>query len=190
MALLGTVFSAAYGYTVHLTGDLALDLNFRKEQFSAAYLRALAAVVGLSVARPEPDCDSEDLIVSGRLAAAKIRSPKLAVQLKCSSVLAKLPGDVAFPLPLKNYDDLRPTNLAVPRVLVVVEVPAGDDPEQWVHQDHDRLCLLHSAYWASLFGYRSVANQTTVTVRIPLEQRLTTATLSSIMLKLGQGERL
>ena len=88
------------------------------------------------------------------------------------------------------YDELRPVNLAVPRMLVVVEVPAGDDPEHWVHQGDDRLCLLHSAYWASLFGYRSVANQTTVTIRIPLEQRLTTATLSSIMLKLGEGERL
>jgi hypothetical protein len=98
-----------------------LDLNFRKEQFSAAYVRALAAVAGLSVARPEPDCDSEDLILSARLAAARIRSPKLAVQLKCSSSLAKLPNDVAFLLPIKNYDDLRPVNLAVPRVLVVVK---------------------------------------------------------------------
>jgi hypothetical protein len=172
------------------SGNFRLDLNFRKEQFSAAYVRALAAVVGLSVARPEPDCDSEDLIVSARLAMARIRSPKVSLQLKCSSSLARLSADVAFPLPIKNYDDLRPVNLAVPRMLVVVEVPAGDDPEHWVHQGHDRLCLLHSAYGASLFGYRSVANQTTVTVRIPLEQRLTTATLNSIMLKLGQGEGL
>jgi hypothetical protein len=133
-----------------------LDLNFRKEQFSAAFVKALAAVAGLSVARPDPDCDSEDLILSARLVTA------------------------------------RPVNLAVPRLLVVIEVPAGDNPEDWVHHSHDRLCLLHAAYWASLFGYRAVANRTTVnvTVRIPLEQRLTASTLSSIMIELGQGERL
>jgi len=168
---------------------LKLDLNFRKEQYSAAYVRAIAAVVGVSVAKPDPDCDSEDLILSARLASARIRSPKLALQLKASSVLVKGPIDLAFPLPIKNYEDLRPTNLAVPRLLVVVELPPGDDPNGWLHHDDDRLCLMHTAYWTSLFGYRTMSNQTTVTVHIPLDRRLTAETLSSIMNRLGEGER-
>jgi hypothetical protein len=167
-----------------------MDLNSQKEQFSAAYVRALAAVAGLTVARPEPDCDSEDLILSARLSGAKIRAPKVAVQLKCSSSLAKNSSNLAYALKLKNYDDLRPVNLAAPRLLIVVEIPSVDHAEAWVNQTDDVLCLLGTAYWSSLFGYKTVANQSTVTVHLPLSQRLTTGSLSSIMVKLGNGERL
>lgn len=166
-----------------------MDLNVCKEQFSAAYVRALAAVCGLSVTRPEPDIDSEDLVLSARLLDARIRSPKLALQLKCSSSLAKYGSEAALELKLKNYDDLRPTNLCVPRILAVVEVPSGDDARSWLHHSEDRLCLLHTAYWLCLFGYRSVSNQTTVTVRIPLAQRLTANVLSRMIERLGKGER-
>lgn len=166
-----------------------MDLNSRKEQFSAAYVRALASVAGLSVARPEPDCDSEDLVLSARLVDTPIRSPKVALQLKCSAALDRVSGEISFPLPIKNYDDLRPANLLVPRLLVVVEVPNGDDPEAWLRHGDDRLCLLHSAYWLSLHGFRAVANHTTVSVRIPERQRLTAASLTQLMRKLGQGER-
>ena len=166
-----------------------MDLNFRKEQFSAAYVKALAAVAGLAVAKPDPDTDSEDLILSARL-VHKVRSPKVAIQLKCTSSLPKTSNDIAFALPIKNYDDLRPTNLAVPRLLIVLEVPPGEAPEDWIAQTHERLCLLHAAYWASLYGYKAVANQSSVTVHIPSERRLTAPVLTSIMAKLGEGERL
>jgi hypothetical protein len=167
-----------------------LELNFRKEQFSVAFVRALAAVAGLSVSRPEPDCDSEDLILSARLHGTPIRSPKVALQLKCSSNLGRGPDSVSIALPLKNYDDLRPTNLAVPRLLVVVEIPPGEEPNEWIHQTEERVCLLRSAYWLSLYDFRSVANNTSVTVHLPLQQRLTPSSLLSIMVQLGKGLRL
>ena len=92
----------------------------------------MAAVAGCSVAKPEPDCDSEDLVLSARLKESRIRSPKLAIQVKCSAVLERRGRGIAYALPLKNYDDLRPDNLAVPRILVVVEVPHGEDPGAWL----------------------------------------------------------
>lgn len=176
-------------FRFHREGHAPLDLNFCKEQFSAAYVRTLAAVCGLSVARPDPDLDSEDLILSGRLLNTRIRSPKLAVQLKCSSNLTKDGSNLAYALKVKNYDDLRPTNLAVPRILAVVEVPSGDDTQYWLHHREDRLCLLHAAYWLCLFGYDPVGNQTTITVKIPLTQRLTAPVLLEMIEKLGRGER-
>ena len=166
-----------------------MDLNFSKEQFSAAYLRALAAVAGCSVAKPEPDCDGEDLVLSTRLLDTPIRSPKLAVQLKCSSVVTKLRDEISFPLSIKNYDDLRPTNLAVPRILVVVEIPAGENPEAWLDQSPDRLCLLRTAFWISLYGLRPTSNEMTVSVRIPLSQRLTSPALRGMMSTIGNGGR-
>jgi hypothetical protein len=43
-----------------------MDENQQKEQFSYAYVRAVASVAGYGVHRPEPDDDSVDLVVSAR----------------------------------------------------------------------------------------------------------------------------
>ncbi len=166
-----------------------MDLNFQKSQFSEAYIRILASVAGCSVAKPEPDLDSEDLVLSARLTDTRIRSPKLAVQLKCSSVLEKQSSKIAFPLPIKNYDDLRPGNLAIPRILAVVEVPAGNDSEDWLDHLPDRLCLRSTAFWISLFGYRATSNDVKVTVQIPTDQKLTAQALRAMMVKIGNGDR-
>jgi hypothetical protein len=58
-----------------------MDLNARKEQFSNAFLFAVAAVAGCSVAKPSVDNDSIDWTISNRLP----RRPKLDVQLKCTA---------------------------------------------------------------------------------------------------------
>jgi Domain of unknown function (DUF4365) len=164
-----------------------LELNFRKAQFSEAYVRALAAVAGCSAAKPEPDCDSKDLVLSAKLRNSRIRSPKLAIQVKCSAILERRDAGIAYPLPLKNYDDLRPENLAVPRILVVIEVPPGEDSRVWLEHSPERLCLLRGAFWVSLHGHRSTLNTTTVTVFLPLEQRLTAESLEAIMVRIGNG---
>ena len=182
-------WATPYRVTIKVLPD-ELVLNSRKMQFSAAYIRALAAVVGLTVAVPEPDCDSEDIVLSARSYHTRIRSPKVALQLKCSGRVTKDSAGFAYPLKIKNYDDLRPVNLAVPRLLVVLEVPRDDDPASWLDEGDDRLCLLHTAYWSSLYGYKAVPNRATVTIHIPGEQRLTLSSLNSIMTKLGNGERL
>jgi len=39
-----------------------VDLNQRKEQFSNAYVRAVASVAGFTLAKPEVDDDSIDLM--------------------------------------------------------------------------------------------------------------------------------
>jgi len=56
-----------------------MDLNTQKEQFSIAYVRAVAAVAGVKILRAEVDDDSIDIGFerSGGCAA------KLDLQLKC-----------------------------------------------------------------------------------------------------------
>lgn len=166
-----------------------MELNLRKSQFSEAYIRALASVAGCSVAKPEPDYDSEDLVLSARLGDTKIHSPKLAIQIKCSSVLEKQPSGIAFPLPIRNYDDLRPENLAIPRILAVVEVPDGDNADDWLEYSADRLCLRGAAFWVSLFGYKATRNEVKVTVHLPVDQRLTAQSLKTMMVKIGNGDK-
>src|SRR4051812_4894837 len=92
--------------------------NNQKEQFSIAYIRALAAVLGLKVTREEVDDDSVDVTLLRTGGTA----PKLDIQLKCSGAIQKMELDFPFRLTIKNYDDLRRRTM-VPRILVVLEVP-------------------------------------------------------------------
>ncbi len=86
---------------------------------------------------------------------------------------------------MKNYDDLRPTNFLVPRILVVVRVP--EEPGEWTEQTDDQLVLRHCGYWLSLRGFPESENTANVTVQIPVEQRFTVQALQTLMNRIGTG---
>jgi hypothetical protein len=140
-----------------------LDPAQQQEQFSLAYVRAVVAAAGFAAYRPEVDDDSVDLVVASRCSGGTFRSPRLEMQLKCTSQEVLRGGEVRFPLKRKNYDDLRAMELLVPRILVVVLVP--EQPADWIGQDEARLELRRCGYWSSLFGAAATDNETTVTVR-------------------------
>ena len=84
-----------------------MDDNQKKELFSKAFVKALAAQSGLRSAEPDVDDDSIDVIIRGRGYPTGIRNPQIDVQLKCT---ANDEGDedfLKFSLSLKNYNDLR-----------------------------------------------------------------------------------
>ncbi|MEH2286880.1 hypothetical protein [Nostoc sp.] len=54
-----------------------MDINQQKEQFSISYIRAIAAVAGYSLYRPEVDNDSVNLGIVCRGGTGKILSPRL-----------------------------------------------------------------------------------------------------------------
>ena len=109
-----------------------MDINQQKEQFSITYIRAIAAVAGYSLYRPEIDNDSVDLGILSRGGTGKIFSPRLELQLKCTArdVLEK--NSIKYPLIIKNYHDLRVKSL-VPRILVIVLVP--EKVTDWIKQN-------------------------------------------------------
>ncbi|BAY95550.1 MULTISPECIES: DUF4365 domain-containing protein [unclassified Tolypothrix] len=108
-----------------------MDINQQKEQFSITYIRAIAAVAGYSLYRPEIDNDSVDLGIISRGGTGKILSPRLELQLKCTArdILDK--NYIRYPLILKNYNDLK-INALVPRILVVVLIP--EKITDWIKQ--------------------------------------------------------
>lgn len=126
-----------------------MDINQQKEQFSISYIRAIAAVAGYSLYRPEIDNDSVDLDVVSRGGTGKILSPRLELQLKCTSRGILDENYIKYPLNLKNYNDLK-INALVPRILVVVLVP--EKITDWIKQTESELCLRNCAYWVSLRG--------------------------------------
>lgn len=151
----------------------------QKEQFNVAYMYALGAHAGLNPGNLIVDDDSVDLLFQGKGYKAKIRNPQIQLQLKCTSSANVIDGVLKFALKKKNYDDLRGENVVVPRYLAVLIVP--DNTDDWIKQGEEYMSLYKTCYWYSLRQLPESSNRSSVTVAIPLEQRLTTTSLLKLM---------
>ncbi|HEY3854973.1 MAG TPA: DUF4365 domain-containing protein [Verrucomicrobiae bacterium] len=158
----------------------------QKQQFSFAYARAVAAVARIAVDQPHVDNDSVDLTFRKRGGGGSVRSPQLDAQVKCTEAANIHQTDIAFVLKLKNYEDLRPTNLLVPRILVIVVVP--EQLTDWVAHSEDELVMRKCGYWLSLRGAVATTNETSVTVHLPKENVFSVAQLSGIMQRIGNSQ--
>jgi hypothetical protein len=164
-----------------------MHIDQRKEQFSKAYVHAVASVAGFATYTPSVDDDSVDLGVSARGGADTPRRPRLEMQLKCTHTDTGDGDHLTYPLKLKNYDDLRAETI-VPRILVVVLVP--EDINSWLHCTEAEMCVRRCAYWASLHGMPATTNTTSVTISLPRTALLTPEELRSIMRRVNDGETL
>lgn len=163
-----------------------MNLNNQKEEFSLAYIRAVASVAGYYASKPDADINSVDLTIAARGSLDTPRQPKLDVQAKCSSREVVHNDGVHFPLDVDNYNDLRKPSLT-PCILVVVTVPSA--PDEWLTQTEEQLILRYCAYWISLRGATDTANETTKTVVLPRVNLISPDTLRSMMHKIDkEGE--
>src|SRR5688500_12997808 len=141
-----------------------MDENDRKERFSLAYISAVAAHAGFLVTEPDgPDKVSID----GLIMSDEERQPIVAFQAKATTQNVGRGTDIRFPLPVKNYNDLR-ANVLWPRFLIVVFLPA--DEVEWLAHSEEELRMRHCGYWVSLAGQPDTTNRRTVSVRIPRSQ--------------------
>jgi Domain of unknown function (DUF4365) len=143
-----------------------MDLNARKDHFSRAVVRAVAAVAGVKAVVPEHDSDSVDILFAAPDTEVAVGA-RLEAQLKCSQNIAPDGQFFQYALPVKNYDDLRWAEVYVPRILIVVHVPA--DPSEWLVSDPEKMTLKRCAYWANLAGAPATSNASTVSVNISIE---------------------
>jgi hypothetical protein len=158
----------------------------QKEQFSIAYVRAVAALAGYSVYVPSVDNESVDIGISSG-DDGKVRSPRLELQVKCTA-MASLGEDILrFEVKKKNYDDLRHTNLLVPRALIVVVVP--ERLSDWSVHTEEALVLRRCGYWVSIFGHPSCTNSRSVTLSIPRRQIFSPFSLRYVMSLIAEGGR-
>jgi hypothetical protein len=170
-----------------------MDLSQRKEQLSLAFVRAVASAAGFAVYEPTVDDDSIDCGLAQRGGRGTIRSPKLDIQVKCgartSEGISVAPDKVAYRLKVKNYNDLRPENCLVPRILVVVLVPS-DDVEGWLTESDEALIMNLSAFWVSLRGRpeTDVAGDK-VTVHLPFHQRFSVQQVQDLMKQISEGHK-
>lgn len=156
-----------------------MDENLKKELFSKAFVKALAAQAGLRSSEPDVDDDSVDVIVRGRGYRAAIRNPQIDVQLKCTAIDEGDEEYLKFSLPLKNYNELRGEDIICPRYLFVVLVPK--DCGDWLVHEPAFSVLRHCCYWISLRDMPDVSNKSKVTINIPRSQRLTSESILYLM---------
>lgn len=160
----------------------------QKEQFSKAYVRALASVVGLSMNDHTVDDDSVDCTFCLKGGGEKVRSPKLDVQLKCTERHVIGEKSISYQLSRKNYDDLRDKDVMVPRILVVMVVP--NDLNDWLVAGKEETLIRKCAWWISLRGYADRADVKQPTIQIPIDQFFNPEQLRIIMERIGRGESL
>ncbi|NJL28865.1 MAG: DUF4365 domain-containing protein [Thermoanaerobaculia bacterium] len=163
-----------------------MDPAHQLEQFSLAYVRAVAAVAGVAVYQPSVDDDSVDLGLAARGSQGALRSPRLELQVKATGRDVLRHDGVHYPLRKKNFDDLRGSDFLVPRLLVVVVVP--EKTVDWLDQSEEQLALRRCAYWLSLrdLPQRDIAS--TVTVFVPRSNLWTVEALSALMSRISRGE--
>lgn len=164
-----------------------MDLQKQKEEFNHAYVCALAAHAGFNRTSSAVDDDSIDVSFRskgylGRL----VRSPQIEFQLKCTSQDLVDGNVIKFPLHRKNYDDLRGNDFASPRYLLVLLVPSSTN--EWVAHNTGHIALYNNCYWLSLRNAASTENAVSITVEVPLVQRLTSGTLQDMMDRASEGE--
>ena len=157
--------------------------NLQMEQRSLAVVRAVAADAGYQMVIPEPDVDSVD----GVLMASFGRRPRVEFQAKSTAQDIIIGDNLHFPLPIKNYDELRLASWT-PRILVVALMP--DPSEPWLSQTDDKLCMHSDVYWVSLAGEPEKPNTSSVTVPIPTSNVFDRAQLEAMMTRAEAGSPL
>ena len=157
--------------------------NMQMEQLSLAYVRAVAADVGYQVTRPEVDVDSVDGILMGSSGGRG----RIDFQAKATTQDVLSGNELRFPLPVKNYDDLRADTLT-PRLLIVLLMPR--ERGEWLQHSLRELCLRRCAYWLSLEDCPSTSNSHTVTVSVPARNMFDGGNLVGLMDKAARGEPL
>ena len=160
-----------------------MHINQRKEQFSRAYVQAVAAMAGFAHYTPSVDDDSVDMGLAAR-SQMMSTAPRFEMQVKCTGGELLDGINLAFDLPRKNYDDLR-CDTQVPRILVVVLVP--ELLEDWATQDETMLAMYRCGYWLSLSSYEPSNNESTIRVHLPRTQMFTVQQVTALMERAHQG---
>lgn len=80
---------------------------------------------------------------------------------------------------------MREVRRSSPAYLIVLHVPDSED--DWIIENTTDITLKYNAYWFSLKNYPATTNTTTVTVKIPVANRLTKDSFKNLMDNSSKG---
>lgn len=143
-------------------------------------MNAVAAKAGYTVGSMNIDRESIDRLIS----AGGDMAPTLTVQLKATASPTWRGDNLAFPLPRKNYDDLRRVRFN-PAILVVLELPENEN--EWMHWTEGELTMRRCARWLSLKDYPPIETESK-TVYLPRSQSFNPDSLKELMRSAAEGK--
>lgn len=158
-------------------------LNLQKEQFSYAYIRAVASVAGFFTYKPESDINGVDLIIAQKGGGNTLKSPMLGISAKCTSQDILDEKNVKFKMEILHYNYLREKSV-IPKILVVVHVPEKTD--KWITQTEESLSMFNCGYWLSLRDRPETENTKTITLPIPRSSKFSVDELCMMMRNIGE----
>jgi len=159
-----------------------------------AYLRALAARVGLTCAVPEPD-HGIDFTLREVTPVTDARTGEqrylptgvpLDVQLKATTNAIVCDHDIKHALEVRAYDILRVVTIGAPRILILHVQPKKQ--HEWLKLTPEGLTLGGLCYWMSLRGRPAVPDRSKVPISIPRSNLLSETGLEEIMRRIANGE--
>lgn len=165
--------------------------NHRKEMASRAFVSAIIAKAGCTMATPNLDYGI-DLGVTqvkerpdfpDRLRL--VEGYTFKIQIKSTSDLDIDEGVIRYDLEAKNYRDLIDASSNVPRLLVLVHL--HEDENERVKVTDEAIMLKTCAYYANLAGNENRTSTSTVRIKIPVRQRFTHQFISDFFETLEQG---
>lgn len=142
-------------------------------------------MTGFATYEQTVDDDSIDMGIASRASRGSVKSPRLELQLKCSSSFSTNSDSIPFRLSVKNFTDLRGEDFQVPRILVLVLVP--ENVEDWLMQSSEEMVLRHCGYWLSLREEPETNNENNITISIPKNQPFTVNALRDLMSMISNG---
>jgi Domain of unknown function (DUF4365) len=146
-----------------------------ESELSYAYLHAVASKAGMSVR--EATRHEDNAGIDATLTAwgpfkdgGYLQEVDFKIQLKAT---IKTPGikdsHLSYFLSgVKRYNDLRATDIATPRFLVVLFLPENAD--NWLTHTEDALAIKTCAYWVSLRDAPQTDNESGQTIYLPKKQ--------------------
>jgi hypothetical protein len=111
----------------------------------------------------------------------------IQLQLKATSQIVNGDPYFTFPLPMKNYDELRARSQAA-RFLVVFCMP--EDAKQWLSVSKETLIARRCAYWCNLKGEPTVENETSRSVRVLNGNIFSPEALKALMTRIARQEEI
>lgn len=154
-----------------------------KEQFSKAYLGAVAAATGCTLYGGGPDLYSEDKAIRADFGrGVPVRLPVVRVQLKCTS--RHFAGEPTVQLGERAVEHL---SLTVPHPAIVVLVRVAQVRSNWLGACEHGLLLGYEARWVSGASLACAPGCKSVRVAFPQANVFNPDVLANIMRRLSAG---
>ena len=169
-----------------------MDIERIKEDLSICYLKTVAAVNGIATEQHHHDEDSIDVEIKKviELGSGRKFNSQVSVQLKSTSSPSQYSfgeDEITYRLKVKNYNDLCAAS-AMPSILGLFILP--EDEKEWVNWDAKELMLKGQMFWLCLQGKPVSTNTDSVSVKIPISNRISKDSIENLLIKAAEeGEQ-